>query len=45
MAEYLSQKAKDEMPRRPKNGYMLYKDEVYEDIKKKNSEKSMTELT
>lgn len=42
---YVSEAAKSDMPKKPQNGYMRYRADVYEDVRKANQEKSMTELT
>lgn len=42
---YVSDAAQQAMPKKPQNAYMSYRADVYDDVKRKNPEKSMTELT
>lgn len=37
--------SKDDKPKRPKNGYFLYRDDVYGKVKAANPEKPITELS
>ena len=41
----MSKVAVPEAPKRPKNAYFMFKDEVYQDVKKKNPDLKITELT
>ena len=36
---------KDDKPKRPKNGYFLYRDDVYNKVKAANPEKPITEIS
>jgi hypothetical protein len=42
---YVSEEAIENMPKKPLNGFMIFRGENYDVLKAKNSEKTMTEIT
>lgn len=42
---YVSQEAIENLPKKPQNGFMIFRADNYDTLKAKNSEKTMTEIT